>query len=112
MLSNNLNLKSTFTDDARASFNCTSQTAADNPIPSLKQSDLPIETHTYSGPSQWRPGQPYRYPVPKPEGDPWEIVLAPLLKKDKLQCAAWKEQIHSILVVVKCSFSCHMNWNH
>src|SRR5437016_12627900 len=47
----------------------------------------------------WRSGQLYRYPVPKPEGDPWQIVLIPLMRKDKLQCTAWKEQIQSILVV-------------
>lgn len=74
------------------------------PPPSPKTPDLPITIHVDNVAGDnvrlWRSGQPYQYPVPKPDGDPWEIVLASLMRKDKLQCSAWKEQIQSILVVV------------
>jgi hypothetical protein len=74
------------------------------PPPSLTSPDLPITTQADdvegARVKSWRSGQPYRYPVPKPEGDPWEIVLAASMRKDRLQCMAWKEQIQWILVVV------------
>ena len=81
------------------------------PLPGLlKSPDLPpimIQVDDVEGMhiKPWRSGQPYQYPVPKPEGDPWEIVLSSLMEKDKLQYAAWKEQIQCILVVVRFCLS-------
>ncbi|KAF8901368.1 hypothetical protein CPB84DRAFT_1777694 [Gymnopilus junonius] len=46
----------------------------------------------------WRCGGAYEYPIPKPDGNPWEVVLEALLKKDKLQCAAWKDEVQNLLI--------------
>ncbi|KDR82266.1 hypothetical protein GALMADRAFT_22842, partial [Galerina marginata CBS 339.88] len=30
--------------------------------------------------------------------DPWYIILKPLLKKDRLRCDAWKEEVQNLLI--------------
>ncbi|PPQ71683.1 hypothetical protein CVT26_007650 [Gymnopilus dilepis] len=49
-------------------------------------------------PRMWRCGQEYQYPIPKPDGNPWEVVLESLLKKDQVQCAAWKDEVQNLLI--------------
>ncbi|KDR75477.1 hypothetical protein GALMADRAFT_68761, partial [Galerina marginata CBS 339.88] len=36
--------------------------------------------------------------MPEPTGDPWERLLVPLLKKDKAQCDAWKDEVQNLLI--------------
>ena len=52
-------------------------------------------------PRMWRCGQEYQYPIPKPDGNPWEVVLESLLKKDQVQCAAWKDEVQNLLIFVR-----------
>ncbi|KAF9472404.1 hypothetical protein BDN70DRAFT_844557 [Pholiota conissans] len=46
----------------------------------------------------WKCGEEYEYPVPKSEGNPWEVVLEALIKKDKVQCDAWKDEVQNLLI--------------
>ncbi|KAF9552480.1 hypothetical protein CPC08DRAFT_646840, partial [Agrocybe pediades] len=46
----------------------------------------------------WDCGNPYEYPIPKPDTNSWEIVLEALLKKDKVQCNAWKDEVQNLLI--------------
>jgi len=57
--------------------------------------------HDAQEPKMWRPGDPYQYPIPEPNGDPWEFVLEALLKKDKVQCDAWKDEVQNLLIFVR-----------
>jgi len=45
-------------------------------------------------------GDPFLYPIPAPGGDPWEHMLKPLLKKDKEQCDAWRDEVQNLLIFV------------
>ncbi|KAH9485751.1 hypothetical protein JR316_0002666 [Psilocybe cubensis] len=53
-------------------------------------------------PKVWKCGNPqnseYKFPMPEPSGDHWEKLLAPLLKKDKIQCDSWKEEVQNLLI--------------
>ncbi|KAF8184209.1 hypothetical protein BJ912DRAFT_927908 [Pholiota molesta] len=49
-------------------------------------------------PRAWQCGEPYQYPLPAPEGDPWQILLAPILERDKAQCEAWKDEVQNLLI--------------
>lgn len=49
----------------------------------------------------WKCGEPYIYPIPAVEGDPWKILLAPLMEKDKAQCDAWKDEVQNLLIFVR-----------
>ncbi|KAF8175580.1 hypothetical protein BJ912DRAFT_33453 [Pholiota molesta] len=49
-------------------------------------------------PKVWKCGEAYEYPIPKPDGNPWEVVLEALLKKDKVQCDAWKDEVQNLLI--------------
>ncbi|KDR78370.1 hypothetical protein GALMADRAFT_1317448 [Galerina marginata CBS 339.88] len=46
----------------------------------------------------WNIDDPFLYAPPKPEGDPWSILLEPLLKKDKIWCEAWKDEVQNLLI--------------
>ncbi|KDR70743.1 hypothetical protein GALMADRAFT_75965, partial [Galerina marginata CBS 339.88] len=46
----------------------------------------------------WKCGDTYQYPIPKPEGNPWDVVLEPYLKRDKIQCDAWKDEVQTLLI--------------
>ncbi|KAH9474347.1 hypothetical protein JR316_0012805 [Psilocybe cubensis] len=46
----------------------------------------------------WRCGDPYRYPFPESEGDPWNCVLEPYRKNDRIQCEAWKDEVQNLLI--------------
>jgi len=48
----------------------------------------------------WNCGDTYEYPIPKPNGDSWEVILHALLKKDKAQCDAWKDEVQNLLIFV------------
>uniref|UniRef100_A0A8H7XMR4 DUF6535 domain-containing protein n=1 Tax=Psilocybe cubensis TaxID=181762 RepID=A0A8H7XMR4_PSICU len=54
-------------------------------------SDLP-------GNKLWDVQDPFKYSPPKPEGDLWTLLLDPLIKKDKAQCEAWKDEVHNLLI--------------
>ncbi|KAF5326956.1 hypothetical protein D9619_004331 [Psilocybe cf. subviscida] len=41
---------------------------------------------------------PLKNPVPKPDGDPFEHFLTPMLEKDTVQCSAWKDEVQNILI--------------
>ncbi|KAF8965723.1 hypothetical protein BDZ97DRAFT_1918014 [Flammula alnicola] len=49
-------------------------------------------------PKLWRWNDPHLYPIPKPGGDHCDTVLQPLLKKDKIQCDAWKDEVQNLLI--------------
>jgi len=55
-------------------------------------------------PRTWKCGEPYQYSIPEPDGDPWEVVLEALLKKDKIQCDAWKDEVQNLLIFVSDLF--------
>lgn len=60
----------------------------------LKSSNLATQPRT------WKCGEPYQYSIPEPDGNPWEVVLEALLKKDKIQCDAWKDEVQNLLIFV------------
>ncbi|KAF9484102.1 hypothetical protein BDN70DRAFT_196972 [Pholiota conissans] len=41
---------------------------------------------------------PYEHAPPKPDGDPWSILLKPKLETDKIQCDAWKDEVQNLLI--------------
>ncbi|KIM36339.1 hypothetical protein M413DRAFT_31757 [Hebeloma cylindrosporum] len=49
-------------------------------------------------PNQWTYDDPYRYPIPRSDEDPWGRLLEPLLVKDKVQCDAWKDEVQNLLI--------------
>ncbi|KAH9475293.1 hypothetical protein JR316_0012404 [Psilocybe cubensis] len=49
-------------------------------------------------PKIWSVGDPFQYAPPKPEGDPWALLLEPLIKKDKMRCEAWKDEVQNLLI--------------
>ncbi|PPQ90720.1 hypothetical protein CVT25_005028 [Psilocybe cyanescens] len=49
-------------------------------------------------PSVWEHHDPYQFAPPKPDGDTWRIVLEPLIKKDKMRCEAWKDEVQNLLI--------------
>jgi len=51
--------------------------------------------------NQWTYNDPYRYPIPRGNEDPWGVLLEPLLVKDKIQCDAWKEEVQNLLIFVR-----------
>ena len=52
----------------------------------------------------------YSYAPPKPEGDPWNKILAPLMEKDQIKCSAWKEEVQNLLIFVRLySFTRRLN---
>jgi hypothetical protein len=44
---------------------------------------------------------PYKHAPPKPDGDPWAILLKPELEADKIRCDAWKEEVQNLLIFVR-----------
>uniref|UniRef100_A0A8H7XLN3 DUF6535 domain-containing protein n=1 Tax=Psilocybe cubensis TaxID=181762 RepID=A0A8H7XLN3_PSICU len=46
----------------------------------------------------WDIQDPFRYAPPKPEGDLWALLLDPLIKKDRAQCEAWKDEVQNLLI--------------
>ncbi|KJA20519.1 hypothetical protein HYPSUDRAFT_142030, partial [Hypholoma sublateritium FD-334 SS-4] len=48
----------------------------------------------------WRCGDDYKpsLPLPEKDADNWNNLLAPLMKRDKEQCDAWKEEIQNLLI--------------
>ncbi|PPQ90704.1 hypothetical protein CVT25_005012 [Psilocybe cyanescens] len=49
-------------------------------------------------PSVWELHDPYQFAPPKPDGDTWRVVLEPLIKKDKMRCEAWKDEVQNLLI--------------
>ncbi|KAF9471694.1 hypothetical protein BDN70DRAFT_819686, partial [Pholiota conissans] len=41
---------------------------------------------------------PYEHALPKPDGDPWAVILKPEMETDKIQCDAWKEEVQTLLI--------------
>ncbi|KAF8147823.1 hypothetical protein B0H34DRAFT_617375, partial [Crassisporium funariophilum] len=40
----------------------------------------------------------YRFPIERPEGDPWKVCLDKVLEEDKLQCNSWKDEVQNLLI--------------
>ncbi|KAF4618840.1 hypothetical protein D9613_009696 [Agrocybe pediades] len=40
----------------------------------------------------------FKFAPKKPEGDIWEIALEPLMKIERAQCDAWKEEVQNLLI--------------
>ncbi|KAH9474540.1 hypothetical protein JR316_0013002 [Psilocybe cubensis] len=62
-----------------------------------EQPNMPQETNS-DLPKMWSIEDPFQYAPPKPDGDPWTILLEPLLKDDKLRCDAWKDEVQNLLI--------------
>ncbi|KAF5327416.1 hypothetical protein D9619_004697 [Psilocybe cf. subviscida] len=45
-----------------------------------------------------RLSDPFENEIPKPDGDPYNYFLKPMLEKDSIQCNAWKEEVQNILI--------------
>ncbi|KDR66611.1 hypothetical protein GALMADRAFT_1147836, partial [Galerina marginata CBS 339.88] len=43
-------------------------------------------------------GFEFTYAPPKPDGDPWDILLKPRMDEDKIRCQAWKEEVNNLLI--------------
>lgn len=39
--------------------------------------------------------------IPKPDFDPFERLLKPMLEQDAVQCNAWKEEVQNIIIFVR-----------
>lgn len=61
---------------------------------------LKASSNSTTQPRTWKCGEPYQYAIPEPVGNPWEVVLEALLKKDKIQCDAWKDEVQNLLIFV------------
>lgn len=48
----------------------------------------------------WQCGGENKFEVPKPEGNIWKTCVEPLLEEDRLQCEAWKDEVHNLLIFV------------
>ncbi|KAH9476526.1 hypothetical protein JR316_0010438 [Psilocybe cubensis] len=46
----------------------------------------------------WICGDPLKYPLPKPDSDPWARVLEPMLEKENEMCESWRDEINNILI--------------
>ncbi|PPQ77879.1 hypothetical protein CVT25_015366, partial [Psilocybe cyanescens] len=46
----------------------------------------------------WGLDDPFLYAPERPDGDPWNILLRPLLDKDKQQCASWADEVQNLLI--------------
>jgi len=44
--------------------------------------------------------EPFKFAPEKPDGDPWKIILEPLLKADRAQCEIWKDDVQNLLIFV------------
>ncbi|KAF8188649.1 hypothetical protein BJ912DRAFT_1106650, partial [Pholiota molesta] len=40
----------------------------------------------------------FKHAPPKPDGDPWEILLNPKLEADTVRCNAWKDEVQNLLI--------------
>uniref|UniRef100_A0A8H7XNM2 DUF6535 domain-containing protein n=1 Tax=Psilocybe cubensis TaxID=181762 RepID=A0A8H7XNM2_PSICU len=49
-------------------------------------------------PRLWNVREPYQYAPPKPKDDPWTTLVEPLLRKDKMQCDVWKDEVQNLLI--------------
>ncbi|KAH9477005.1 hypothetical protein JR316_0010921 [Psilocybe cubensis] len=83
--------------DSRAE---SSSTQEENTPPQVEnQSNTGSDSDHPDPPSKlWGIQDPFKYAPPKPEGDPWALLLDPLIKKDKAQCDAWKDEVQNLLI--------------
>lgn len=51
-------------------------------------------------PELWKLDTVFKHAPPRPDGDPWSILLKPLLDKDKKRCDAWKDEVQNLLIFV------------
>ncbi|KAH9482344.1 hypothetical protein JR316_0004442 [Psilocybe cubensis] len=42
-------------------------------------------------------GEKFKFAPPAPEGDPWSLLLEPLLERDRIQCDTWKNEVNNVL---------------
>ncbi|KAH9475301.1 hypothetical protein JR316_0012412 [Psilocybe cubensis] len=58
------------------------------------------QSHAFHPPKIWDIGDPFEFAPPKPDGDPWSLLLDPLLKADKERCDAWRDEVQNLLIFV------------
>ncbi|KAF9475235.1 hypothetical protein BDN70DRAFT_996554 [Pholiota conissans] len=70
----------------------------DTEQPSIARPKLNQGKETKS--KKWIPSldDPYEHAPPKPDGDPWAILLKPEMEADKVQCDAWKDEVQNLLI--------------
>ncbi|KAH9477121.1 hypothetical protein JR316_0011037 [Psilocybe cubensis] len=56
------------------------------------------ENDFQEAPPYWNLDDPLKHAPPRPEGDPWETLLKPLLKNDKMRCDSWKDEVQNLLI--------------
>lgn len=82
----------------------------DNSTPSPQEQtpdevSVPAAYHSFldrpvQNPRIWKCGDTFQYPIPKADGDQYEKLLGPLLKRDRVQCEAWKDEVQNLLIFV------------
>jgi len=45
-------------------------------------------------------GDPPKNPLPKIDGDPFVMLLESQMKKEKVRCEAWKDEVQNLLIFV------------
>ena len=45
-------------------------------------------------------GDPTQYPLPKIDGDPFVMLVESQMKKDKVRCEVWKDEVQNLLIFV------------
>ncbi|PPQ91271.1 hypothetical protein CVT25_006214 [Psilocybe cyanescens] len=49
-------------------------------------------------PKEWELSDDFEEAPKKPEGDPWKVILDPLLEKENIRCNAWKDEVQNLLI--------------
>ncbi|KDR83167.1 hypothetical protein GALMADRAFT_134659 [Galerina marginata CBS 339.88] len=73
--------------------------SAEEPLPGEQASrDNDVNGEPVEPPKVWDFKDPFVFAPPKPDRDPWSILLEPLMEKDKIQCEAWKDEVQNLLI--------------
>ncbi|KDR71743.1 hypothetical protein GALMADRAFT_143541 [Galerina marginata CBS 339.88] len=65
----------------------------------MVETGLPDPQTQKAAPKIWDlEDEEFEYAPPKPQGDPWNVLLKPLLEKDKIKCNGWKEEVQNLLI--------------
>uniref|UniRef100_A0A8H8CG05 CHAT domain-containing protein n=1 Tax=Psilocybe cubensis TaxID=181762 RepID=A0A8H8CG05_PSICU len=49
-------------------------------------------------PKEWELTDEFEEAPKKPEGDPWKVILDPLIAKENIRCNAWKDEVQNLLI--------------
>lgn len=72
-----------------------------HPLTTVHSQEPNTGTDSHSSlPKLWDVRDPFEYAPPKPEEDPWTLLVDPLIMKDKVQCDAWKDEVQNLLIFV------------